>query len=284
MLVTNENRLQEGETVRMMWSLLFMSLIIVSNTQNLIKVEKTSQSSTFTYGSVTYSSERAVVGNWAQCTDTNARNNSWWSADLLGLYEIYNIMIYIINQSNIKMEGAQIVIGNSSEKTISTSNLCKTITNFTLNQNNTFQCDGGSIWGRYVTIYLQTNILILCEVQIYGIRKGLMLIPENRTWLDSLIYCRDHNMDLAYIHDNETQAWAELELQNSNSPFVWLGLHYTCTLGFWFWVGGHPLQYKNWDPNEKRKNECDMSVAMKKDNHSWYSKPDNETFNFMCII
>ncbi|XP_055359241.1 fucolectin-1-like isoform X7 [Betta splendens] len=206
MLVTNENRLQEGETVRMMWSLLFMSLIIVSNTQNLIKVEKTSQSSTFTYGSVTYSSERAVVGNWAQCTDTNARNNSWWSADLLGLYEIYNIMIYIINQSNIKMEGAQIVIGNSSEKTISTSNLCKTITNFTLNKNNTFQCDGGSMWGRYVTIYLQTRILILCEVQIYGIRKGLMLIPENRTWLDSLIYCRDHNMDLAYIHDNETQA------------------------------------------------------------------------------
>ncbi|XP_028984088.1 macrophage mannose receptor 1-like [Betta splendens] len=140
------------------------------------------------------------------------------------------------------------------------------------------------MWGRYVTIYLQTNILILCEVQIYGIRKGLMLIPENRTWLDSLIYCRDHNMDLAYIHDNETQVWAELELQNSTSPFVWLGLHYTCTLGFWFWVGDHPLQYKNWDPNEKGANECDMSVAINKDNHSWYSKPDNETFNFMCII
>ncbi|XP_055359207.1 uncharacterized protein LOC114842598 [Betta splendens] len=226
----------------MIWSLLFMSLIIVSNTQNLIKVEKTSQSSSYTVGSVTYSSERAVDGIWTQCADTNGSNTNWWSADLLGLYEIYNIMIYIIYQNNINMEGAQIAIGNSSEKTISTSNLCKTITNFTFNQNNTFQCDGGSMWGRYVTIYLQTRILILCEVQIYGIRRGLMLIPENRTWLDALIYCRDHNMDLAYIHDNETQVWAELELQNSTSPFVWLGLRYTYTLGSWVWVDDHPVQ------------------------------------------
>ncbi|XP_040923615.1 aggrecan core protein-like isoform X6 [Betta splendens] len=199
--------------------------------------------------------------------------------DVCGILHIYLCDVTLTFDLNRRRSSQDDV-----ESLVYVSDQCKTITNFTLNQNNTFQCDGGSIWGRYVTIYLQTNILILCEVQIYGIRKGLMLIPENRTWLDSLIYCRDHNMDLAYIHDNETQAWAELELQNSNSPFVWLGLHYTCTLGFWFWVGGHPLQYKNWDPNEKRKNECDMSVAMKKDNHSWYSKPDNETFNFMCII
>ncbi|XP_028986352.1 snaclec rhodocetin subunit delta-like isoform X2 [Betta splendens] len=193
-------------------------------------------------------------------------------------------MIYNIKQSNIHMEGAQIVIGNSSEKSNTTGNVCKTITNFTLNQNNTFQCDGGSIWGRYVTIYLQKDFLVLCEVQIYGIRKGLMLIPENRTWLDSLIYCRDHNMDLAYIHDNETQVWAELELQNSTSPFVWLGLRYTYTLGSWVWVDDRPLQYENWDPKQIREDTCDMSVAIKKDNHYWYSKPDSKEFNFMCII
>lgn len=109
-----------------------------------------------------------------------------------------------------------------------------------------------------------------------------MLVKENKMWEDALNYCRAQNMHLAFIADSNTQASAVFEAANSSSPFVWLGLHYSCTLDFWFWVNDHDLKYTNW-ASGNTTDMCDVSVAMDtKGNHSWYIKPDNETFNFLC--
>lgn len=89
-------------------------------------------------------------------------------------------------------------------------------------------------------------------------------------------------MDLASILDKEAQAWAELIAKKAETPFVWLGLRYTCTLEFWFWVEDRGLDYNRWAPNEKTEG-CNISVAMEtKDNYLWFSKSDNEKFNFIC--
>ncbi|GLD66855.1 uncharacterized protein AKAME5_002941100, partial [Lates japonicus] len=68
------------------------------------------------------------------------------------------------------------------------------------------------------------------------------------TWADALYYCRDRHTDLASILDEEDQDWAVLMAKEAQTHFVWLGLRYTCTLDFWFWVEDHRLEYNNWAP------------------------------------
>ncbi|TNN36151.1 Snaclec agglucetin subunit beta-1 [Liparis tanakae] len=110
------------------------------------------------------------------------------------------------------------------------------------------------------------------------------LIAENKTWEAALNFCRDHHTHLASIVSEEHQAWAELEAANATSPFVWLGLRYTCTLEFWFWVQDIRVDFTHWDQNN-RMGDCDMSGAMEnQENHLWSSQPATSTFNFICTI
>lgn len=109
-----------------------------------------------------------------------------------------------------------------------------------------------------------------------------MLIKQKKTWANALEYCRANHMDLASILDEEEQALAELEVKKANTDFVWLGLHYTCVLEFWFWVADYPLSFDHWAPGHK-KEECDISVAMNTtEDHQWFSKCVYDKFNFLC--
>ncbi|GLD48792.1 uncharacterized protein AKAME5_000270600 [Lates japonicus] len=126
--------------------------------------------------------------------------------------------------------------------------------------------------------------LVLCEVRLCGSKEDspFVLINQKMTWADALYYCRDRHTDLASILDEEDQDWAVLMAKEAQTHFVWLGLRYTCTLDFWFWVEDHRLEYNNWAPGENTQ-ECDMSAAMMKEKDNlWFRKFDNETFNFIC--
>ncbi|XP_047454130.1 C-type lectin lectoxin-Lio3-like [Mugil cephalus] len=139
--------------------------------------------------------------------------------------------------------------------------------------------------GRYVTVHFnKTSSLVVCEVKIYGTKKhGLMLVQENRTWEEALYHCRDLNMDLVSILNEDTQGLVELEARKADSPYVWLGLHYTCTLDFWFWVDDHVVSFNHWGPGEKEIENCDMSAVMDtKGNHTWLKKSDCDEYNFIC--
>ncbi|XP_045907880.1 C-type lectin lectoxin-Phi1-like [Micropterus dolomieu] len=108
-----------------------------------------------------------------------------------------------------------------------------------------------------------------------------VLINQWKTWEEALYYCRDNYMDLASIVDEDTQAWAELEAKKANTRFVWLGLHYTCTLEFWFWVDDQRLDFNRWKP-EKKTGDCGMSGAMEtREEHLWFSSSDYKKFNFI---
>ncbi|KAK2844229.1 hypothetical protein Q5P01_010888 [Channa striata] len=263
--------------------LMFISLMGFSNTQNLIKGGNTNQTSSYRDDkNIIYSADRAIDGSLENCAHSMENNNSWWNIDLLGLYEISNITIYNKDGDSINLTDAQILIGNLSETNGKVNSICANITNSTRNTNTTFNCSNGPMVGRYVTVYLQKGFLILCEVWIYGTKvTPFILINENKTWEDALNYCRDHNMDLASITDKDTQTWVELEAMKADSEFVWLGLRYTCTLEFWFWVDDHPLGHKNWAQDEP-KGGCDMSAAINTRDRRWSSKSDNEKFNFIC--
>uniref|UniRef100_A0A3P9JMG6 C-type lectin domain-containing protein n=1 Tax=Oryzias latipes TaxID=8090 RepID=A0A3P9JMG6_ORYLA len=113
-------------------------------------------------------------------------------------------------------------------------------------------------------------------------KNHVILIKEDRTWEEALYYCRHHHHDLVTITNMDEQRWVQEKTKNASSPFVWTGLRYTCTLGFWFWVSDEVVHYKNWASPEQ-VNECDMSGAMATGGeHKWFKKHDEEKFNFFC--
>uniref|UniRef100_H2M2T7 C-type lectin domain-containing protein n=1 Tax=Oryzias latipes TaxID=8090 RepID=H2M2T7_ORYLA len=108
----------------------------------------------------------------------------------------------------------------------------------------------------------------------------VILVKENRTWEEALYYCRHHHHDLVTITNPEDQIWVQEKTKNASSPFVWTGLRYTCSLGFWFWVSDEVVRYKNW-ASPGQVNECDMSGAMETGGeHKWFKKHDEDKFNF----
>ncbi|XP_047445208.1 putative C-type lectin domain family 20 member A [Mugil cephalus] len=111
---------------------------------------------------------------------------------------------------------------------------------------------------------------------------NVILIKENKTWEEALYYCRDNYNDLVSITKLDEQRWVQERAKKASTPFVWLGLRYTCTLDFWFWVSDEVVGYKNW-ASDGKNDDCDMSGAMDTGGeHQWVTKQDNETFNFIC--
>ncbi|XP_030259819.1 uncharacterized protein LOC115573249 [Sparus aurata] len=252
------------------------------NTTNSI----TSQSSDYTDGKgVIYSSGRATDGNEAACAHTiEMEAEHWWRIDLLGVYNISVISIYNTDADNTDITRAQIHIGNSRENNGTNNKICANMTPFIEEQWNNYTC-AEQVSGRYVTVsFPGTEPLVLCEVEIYGNKKAspFKLIKKNKTWEHALEYCRGKDMDLATILDEDDQTLAELEARRADTPFLWLGLHYTCILEVWFWVADHRLEFNRWAPGEKT-GDCDRSAVMERaEGHKWFSKSDYAEFNFIC--
>ncbi|XP_076745692.1 uncharacterized protein LOC143420932 isoform X1 [Maylandia zebra] len=285
----------------MLWSLLFITLIGRSTQQDPVTSSGCSpgwetiklddkvafQSSVYTDNGLNYTADRALDGNKETCSNTVEKQPiNWWTVDLLGLYEISCISIYNINQHNVDLRDARILIGNSSERNAADTTECATISTTTRGENKTFNCENGTKWGRYVTVYKNTSgLVILCEVTMKGIKKEpFKLIKENKTWADALYHCREEHMDLVSILDNETQVWVGLEAQKADTPFVWLGLHYSCTLDLWFWADDHCVGFDQW-PDKTRTADCSISGAMNTSgNHLWYKKSVYDKYNFICAV
>ncbi|XP_015260817.1 PREDICTED: C-type mannose receptor 2-like [Cyprinodon variegatus] len=110
----------------------------------------------------------------------------------------------------------------------------------------------------------------------------VILINEKMNWEDALYYCRDHYHDLVTITSLDEQRWIQEKAKNASTDYVWMGLRYTCTLDFWFWVSDEVVRYKNWASGEP-VDDCDMSGAMETGGeHKWRKMNDLEEFNFIC--
>ncbi|XP_055791162.1 macrophage mannose receptor 1-like [Salvelinus fontinalis] len=113
----------------------------------------------------------------------------------------------------------------------------------------------------------------------------LVLVSENKTWSEALWHCRDQNMELVSAHNQSIQHWVQQKAKKASTPFVWLGLRYTCTLDFWFWVNGEESCYHNWAGGEGYntiEEQCGNTGAIQRDGGQWVGKSENERFNFIC--
>ncbi|XP_038132880.1 C-type mannose receptor 2-like [Cyprinodon tularosa] len=112
--------------------------------------------------------------------------------------------------------------------------------------------------------------------------SSFILIKENKTWEDALKYCRDHYHDLVTITSLDKQRWIQQEAKFASTDYVWMGLHYACTLDLWFWISDEVVSCQNWALGEP-VDDCDMSGAMEtRGEHKWRKINDSEKFNFIC--
>ncbi|KAL2078889.1 hypothetical protein ACEWY4_024633 [Coilia grayii] len=101
--------------------------------------------------------------------------------------------------------------------------------------------------------------------------------------MEALQYCREHHADLVSVSSEQIQRWVEGWAKGASSPHVWLGLRYSCNLGFWFWVKGVTVCYENWASDAEREQGCARRVgAVARDGGQWVSLPETNKLNFIC--
>ncbi|KAJ8336583.1 hypothetical protein SKAU_G00378030 [Synaphobranchus kaupii] len=111
---------------------------------------------------------------------------------------------------------------------------------------------------------------------------NLILVKQNKTWDEALTYCRQHHDDLVSVSTETLQHWVKRRAENASTSHVWLGLRFSCTLRFWFWVNSEGLCYDNWASGNPGS-ECGRTGAIKSRNRQkWVSLPNTERLNFIC--
>lgn len=113
----------------------------------------------------------------------------------------------------------------------------------------------------------------------------LILIHEQKTWEEAVEYCREFHHDLASANDLRAREWVQAVATDATTPHVWVGLHYTCVLEFWFWVDGKVYVDGNWATGQGGPgSDCGTSGAMRKNDSKWYSLPSTQKMNFICSL
>ncbi|XP_040022368.2 uncharacterized protein LOC120811201 [Gasterosteus aculeatus] len=115
--------------------------------------------------------------------------------------------------------------------------------------------------------------------------ENLILIKENRTWIEAMGYCREHHIDLVHITTKHIQGKVAETAKNATSPHVWIGLRYTCEFNFWFWTKSTSACYQNWAPGQGPEGTyaCDVTGAVQATGRQqWVGLPETEKLNFIC--
>ncbi|XP_030609374.1 pentraxin fusion protein-like [Archocentrus centrarchus] len=104
--------------------------------------------------------------------------NPWWRVDLQQSFRI--TAVKITNRGDCcaeRLDGAEIRIGNSLENNGNNNPRCASISRIKTGKTSTYQCDGGSMEGRFVNVFLpgQKKTLTLCEVEVYAALAGVAL-------------------------------------------------------------------------------------------------------------
>ncbi|XP_073678893.1 secretory phospholipase A2 receptor-like [Garra rufa] len=114
----------------------------------------------------------------------------------------------------------------------------------------------------------------------------LVLVRENKTWPEALRHCRNIGRDLVSVDSEQMQQSVMYMTVNASSTHVWLGLRHSCTVGIWFWVNGQTVCYDQWAHDyDEGLNECETTVrsgVFRTSDKKWISRPQTDTYNFIC--
>ncbi|XP_031441193.1 macrophage mannose receptor 1-like [Clupea harengus] len=114
----------------------------------------------------------------------------------------------------------------------------------------------------------------------------LVLVRQNKTWIEALQYCREHHVDLVSVTSERIQRWVRGRAKGASSTHVWLGLRYSC-MGFWFWVNGEAVCYNNLAQAGETGQDCQSArvgaVESGGDREGeWVMRPETDKHYFIC--
>lgn len=121
---------------------------------------------------------------------------------------------------------------------------------------------------------------------VFVLKGNLILIKKNMTWIEAMSYCRKHHIDLVHITTRDVQERVAEKARNATSPHVWLGLRYTCSFNFWFWISSGTNCYLNWAPGQgpEGKYDCGATGAIQATGgQQWVGLSETEKLNFICF-
>ncbi|XP_060772942.1 fucolectin-like [Neoarius graeffei] len=123
---------------------------------------------------MTFYASRAIDGNRASslssgsCAHTNLNYNPWWRVDLLGVYDIKNVIITNRGDGYAeRINGVEIHIGNSIVNNGNNNPRCVVISSIPAGASENYICN---MRGRYVNMIAPnvSRYLNFCEVEVYG--------------------------------------------------------------------------------------------------------------------
>ncbi|XP_030249917.1 fucolectin-1-like [Sparus aurata] len=139
---------------------------------NLALQGKATQSSLHSYGHAYHAIDGNRASNWAQasCIHTGNDFNPWLRVDLGKTHKVFSVNVTSYRESNLRLDGAEIRIGDSLDNNGNNNPRCAVISGLTGGFTGNFECNGMD--GRFVNIVIpgRTTHLILCEVEVYGSR------------------------------------------------------------------------------------------------------------------
>uniref|UniRef100_H2ZZ13 C-type lectin domain-containing protein n=1 Tax=Latimeria chalumnae TaxID=7897 RepID=H2ZZ13_LATCH len=125
-----------------------------------------------------------------------------------------------------------------------------------------------------------------CSEETYFLcsQAELLLVKENKTWIEALNYCRTNHTDLASIHNATAQTEIEeLAKTSSGRGRVWIGLRRDRLFGFLFWMDNHEIEFSNWGDGSKGDPFSDhCRMIDKEENFTWRFECCLTKLNFIC--
>uniref|UniRef100_A0AAY4AST9 C-type lectin domain-containing protein n=1 Tax=Denticeps clupeoides TaxID=299321 RepID=A0AAY4AST9_9TELE len=122
-------------------------------------------------------------------------------------------------------------------------------------------------------------------------KDNLVLVRENKTWKEALMYCRQYHVDLVSVTSEKVQRWVREKAGEASTPYVWMGLRYSYTLNFWLWVSGEFSCYQNWSTgngtgwyrDEGGRRVWSTGAQQAGGEQKWVSLSEDIELNFICI-
>ncbi|KTG09617.1 hypothetical protein cypCar_00031348 [Cyprinus carpio] len=110
-----------------------------------------------------------------------------------------------------------------------------------------------------------------------------ILVQQNKTWDESLNYCRQNYNDLVSLSSQIYMEEVINKTLTSQTAYVWTGLRFMA--GHWFWVSGDDLQYKAWSVDGEI--QCPAGNlrcgALDREEKLWKPTDCEERHNFLCL-
>nr|XP_014354215.1 PREDICTED: macrophage mannose receptor 1-like [Latimeria chalumnae] len=116
-------------------------------------------------------------------------------------------------------------------------------------------------------------------------KEKFILIKENKTWTDALLYCRHKYGDLVSVTDCDVQKEVAEIAKESDGDRVWIGLRKDSLFGFWFWMEGNESDYEYWGNGVQTDPQMDHCGSIDKSkNSTWGIQCCLTELNFICSI